>query len=173
MNGDKKLKPLSEQVLLSEIVAQSKFVANAAGRLAESSDPIEIWSSIQAILVAAGNVSRILWPARKPYKERGKQLRDLIGVDDQNLISDRTFRNHLEHYDERVEEWFNENDSAVYIDSIIDPIERPSWSLPGTFHRSYNPVTQVLSFQEESIDLAAVLRELESIREKCSYLARQ
>jgi len=167
----KKLKPLAEQVLIGEIVTQSKFAANAAGQIAESSDPIEVWSSIQSILVAAANVSKILWPARKLYKERGKQLRGLIGVDDHHLLSDRTFRNHFEHYDERIEDWFDGNDSAVYMDQRIDPLERSPCSLPRLFHRSYNPVSQVLTFRDESIDLAAVLAALAEIREKCRFLA--
>lgn len=173
MRGDKGLKPLAEQVLVGEIVTQSKFAAIAAGRLAESSDPIEVWGAIQSILVAAGNVSKILWPVRGRYKERGKQLRGLIGVDDNNLLSDRSFRNHFEHYDERVEEWFDGNDSVAYSDSRIDPIEGAPSSLSRLFHRSYNPVSQVLSFREESIDLSAVLAELATIREKCRYLALQ
>lgn len=173
MNGHKKLKPLAEQVLVGEIVTQSKFAESAACRLAESSDPIEVWGSIQSILGAAGNVSKILWPVRKQHKERGKQLRDLIGVDDDNLLSDRTFRNHFEHYDERVEEWFDGNDSAVYSDWRIDAFEGGLLTLPRLFHRSYNPVSQVLSFRGESIDLAAVLAELAIIREKCRHLALQ
>ena len=119
----------------------------------------------------ASNASKILWPARKPYKERGKQLRDLIGVDDHNLLSDRTFRNHFEHYDERIEDWFDGNDSAVYMDSRIDPFEWSPSSLPRLFHRSYNPISQILSFRDESIDLAAVLTALAEIREKCRFLA--
>jgi len=110
---------------------------------------------------------------RGRYKERGKQLRGLIGVDDNNLLSDRSFRNHFEHYDERVEEWFDGNDSVAYSDSRIDPIEGAPSSLSRLFHRSYNPVSQVLSFREESIDLSAVLAELATIREKCRYLALQ
>ena len=170
MTDDKKLKPLAEQVLVGEIVTQSKFAANAAGRLAESSDPIEMWGSIQSILVAAGNVSKILWPTKK-HTERGKQLRDLIGVDEGNLLSDRTIRNHFEHYDERVEEWFDENDSAVYMDSRTNSIEAGRLSMARLFHRSYNPVSQVLSFREESIDLLALLTALAEIREKCQHLA--
>ncbi len=166
-----KLKPLAEQVLIGEMVTQSKFAAHAAGRLAESSDPIEMWSSIQSILVAAANVSKILWPAREPYKERGKQLRELIGVDDHDLLSDRTFRNHFEHYDERIEDWFDGNDSAVYTDQRIDPLERGPFGLPRLAHRSYNPVSQVLRFRDESIDLAAVLAALTEIREKSRFLA--
>ena len=167
----KKLKPLAELVLIGEIVTQSKFAANAAGRLAESSDQIEVWGSIQSIMVAAGNVSKILWPVGKQYKERGKQLRDLIGIDVDNLLSDRTFRNHFEHYDERIEDWFDGNDSAVYTDQSIDPLERSPFGLPRFAHRSYNPVSQVLRFRDESIDLAAVLAALAEIREKCRFLA--
>lgn len=164
------MKPLAELVLLGEIVTQSKIAANAAHHLAEASKPIETWASIQSILVAAGNVSKVLWPARKGNEKRGKHLRALISIDDDNLLSDRTLRNHFEHYDERIDSWFDANHSAVYLDSRIDPFEVGPLGLPRQFHRSYNPTTQVLNFREESIDLAAVLVELAAIREKCRGL---
>jgi len=43
MTGNKKLKALAEQVLISEIVTQAKFAEKAADQLAKSSDSIEIW----------------------------------------------------------------------------------------------------------------------------------
>ena len=168
MTDNKKLKPLTEQVFICEIVTQSKFAEKAADQLAKASDPIEVWGAIQSILVAAANVSKILWPA-KSYKARGKQLRELLSVDDRNLLSDRTFRNHFEHYDERIEDWFDNNNSAIYMDSRIDPFEPTPWSLPQVFHRSYNPTSQTLSFRDESIDLKAVLTALAEIREKCRF----
>ncbi len=171
MTDKKKLKPLAEMALIGEIVTQSKFAEKASDQLAKASDPIEVWGSIQSILVAAANVSKILWPAEKPYLSRGKHLRKLLGVDDSNVLSDRTFRNHFEHYDERIEDWFDNNNSAVYMDSIIDPFEPTPWSLPQLFHRSYNPISQTLSFRNESIDLAAVLAALAEIREKCRSFA--
>jgi hypothetical protein len=171
MTDNKKLKPLAELALIGEIVTQSKFAEKAADQLAKASNPIEVWGSIQSILVAAANVSKILWPARKPYKARGKQLRELLGVDDLNLLSDRTFRDHFEHYDERIEDWFDNNNSAVYMDSRIDPFEPTPWSLPQLFHRSYNQISQTLSFRNKSIDLAAVLAALAEIREKCRFFA--
>jgi len=169
MTESKKLKPLAEQVLIGEIVLQSKLAEKAADQLTTSSvaDSVEVWGLIQSILVAAANVSKILWPSRKPYKARGKQLRELLGVDDNNLLSDRTFRNHFEHYDERIEEWFDTNNSAVYRDSRIYTFEPTSWGLPQFFHRSYNPISRTLSFRDESIDLGAVLAELVEIRKKC------
>ena len=171
MTDNKKLKPIAEMALIGEIVTQSKFAEKAADQLAKSSDSVEVWGSIQSILVAAANVSKILWPARKQYMARGKQLRELLGIDDNNLLSDRTLRNHFEHYDERIEDWFDSNNSAVYMDSRIDPFEPTPLRLPQLFQRSYDPISRTLSFRDESIDLAAVLASLSEIREKCRFFA--
>jgi len=169
MTEKKKLKPLAEQVFIGEIVLQSKLAEKAADQLAKSSDSVEVWGSIQSILVAAANVSKILWPSRKQYKARGWQLRELLGVDDNNLLSSRTFRNHFEHYDERIEDWFNSNKSAVYMDSRIDPFEPTQFSLPQFYHRGFNPISGELFFRNESINLSAVLAALAEIREKCRF----
>ena len=171
MTDKKKLKPLAEMVLISEIVSQVKFAEIAADQLTNTTESVETWASIQSILVAAANVSKILWPPGKKSKTRGNHLRELLCVNKDNLLSDRTFRNHFEHYDERIEEWFESNKSAVYMDSRIDPFEPTPLSLPQFFHRSYNPTTKALSFRGEAIDLAAVLAELTKIREKCRFFA--
>ena len=171
MTDDRKPRPLAELALIGEIVTQSKFAERAADHLAKASDPIEVWCSIQSILVAAANVSKILWPVGKSYMARGKRLRELLGVDDRNLLSDRTLRNHFEHYDERIEDWFDNNNSAVYMDSRIDPFEPTPWSLPRLYQRSYNPTSQKLSFRDETIDLAGLLSALAEVREKCRFFA--
>jgi len=59
MNG------LQEMILVGEIVLQSKIALRAAERLRipdDNLDQVETWCSLQSILVAAGNVSKILWP---------------------------------------------------------------------------------------------------------------
>jgi len=99
-------------------------------------------------------------------------LRELLDVDDRNPLSDRHFRNHFEHYDERIEDWFAESGSAVCIDSRIDPFDSPWGRNPANFHRGYNPLTKTLTFRGESTDLAAILSALQEIRHKCRYLAR-
>jgi len=163
-------KALAETVFISEIVLQSKIAELAAKRLSaikDNFDQIEVWSSIQSILVAAGNVSKILWP-QKEYEARGKRLRELLKVDEGNLLSDRKFRNHFEHYDDRIEKWFKGKTSAVYSDLAIDPLKSMRRNVPTNHHRAYDPLTQTLTFRGESFDLAAVLKELKEIRIKCS-----
>ncbi len=161
---------LAETVFIGEIVLQSKIAELAANRLSaikDDFDRVEVWSSIQSILVAAGNVSKILWPS-KEYAERCERLRKLLKVSEDNILSDRKFRNHFEHYDERIEDWFKNQSSAVYSDLAIDPLKSMRRNVPTNHHRAYDPLTQTLTFRGESFDLAAVLKELKEIRIKCS-----
>jgi hypothetical protein len=174
MMTDRQMKGLAEMVFIGEIVKQAKIAKRASERLEATNDhfdEIEVWSSIQSILVAAGNISKILWPSRKSSAARGEMLRTLLNVDDQDLLSDRKFRNHFEHYDERIEDWFEKSPSAVYMDSSIDPFESIWESNFANIHRAYNPLTQILTFRGESVDLAALLNVLEKLRHKCRHLA--
>jgi hypothetical protein len=158
---------MQEMVLLSEIVLQSKIARRAAERLNanhNSQDHVEVWCSIQSILGAAANVSKILWPNKK-YAERGEKLRQLLKVEKDNLLWDRKFRNHFEHYDERVEEWFERQPTGVYIDLSMNPSLRTS--LPNNDHRGYNAFNNTLLFRGELLDLDEVLKALEEIYEKC------
>lgn len=165
------MKALTETVFIGEIVLQSKIAELAAKHLSaikDNFDQVEVWSSIQSILVAAGNVSKILWPY-KEYAERGERLRKLLKVTEDNLLSDRKFRNHFEHYDDRIEKWFKGKSSAVYSDLAIDPLKSMRRNFPTNHHRAYDPLTQTLTFRGESFDLAAVLKELKEIRIKCRH----
>ncbi|MVO09992.1 hypothetical protein GOQ30_12545 [Flavobacterium sp. TP390] len=161
------MKNFEDLLFLDEIVLQVK-IARKAVELLETTkttfDKIEVWGSIQSILVTAGNVSKILWPSDNKYKSRGERLRELLKIDKDNILSNRKFRNHFEHYDSRIEEWFNNQPSAVYIDLAMNP----SFSgLDLNTHRGYNSFNNTLQFREEILDLNHLLEEMEKILESC------
>ncbi|MEQ9404794.1 MAG: hypothetical protein RIM99_14475 [Cyclobacteriaceae bacterium] len=158
------MKPLQEMVLLSEIVLQAKIAKLAAHRLNETDD-VEVWCSIQSILVASGNVSKILWPPKKESKSRGMELRKMLKIEDNNILSSRKFRNQFEHYDERIEEWFIKQSSAVYTDLAMNPSQNSLMSQ--TVNRGYNSIDNTLVFRGEILDLNEVLNSLEEILDKC------
>lgn len=89
----------------------------------------------------------------------------MLNVEENNPISNRTFRNHFEHYDERIESWFNNRSSAVYTDLSMNP------SLPETKakndHRGYNPFNNTLIFRDELLDLNEILNALKEILNNC------
>jgi hypothetical protein len=82
-----------------------------------------IWYSIQAFLIAAGNLSKLLWPPHPVISERGPELRASLSVEDNSCLQPRTFRNHFEHYDQRLEEFFLslEPPNFAYIDRNVSP----------------------------------------------------
>lgn len=166
---DNKMNPLQEMVLIGEIVLQSKIARRAADRLESPDSDVDTWSSIQSILVASANVSKILWPTTTRYKARGEKLRQMLRVDDSNILSSRKFRNYFEHYDEQIDEWFKNQSSAVYIDLAMNP------SVSGVgarrSHRGYNSFNNTLIFRGESLDLGEVLKALEEILNNCKPYA--
>jgi hypothetical protein len=164
------MNPIAEMVFLHEIVLQSNIAQKAADRLPINPagfDDIEVWCSIQSILVSAGNVSKILWPHNKKRKDRGVRLRKLLNVDNNNILKDRKFRNHFEHYDDRIEDWFNEQSSSVYSDLAFTPFKSIWGNIPENHHRAYNAVDRIVTFRGESLNLNEVLKALEEIRLKC------
>jgi len=160
----------TNHVFLSEIANQSRIALKAADRLAavikHGADPIDTWSAVQLILIAAGNVSKILWPPRKSSALRGEILRRQLDVDDNSPLSDRNFRNHFEHYDERIEDWLASQNTSVYTDWIIGPPMGFARQFPSNVHRGYDYTTQTLTFRGESISLESIVKALDEIRQK-------
>ncbi|MEQ9405076.1 MAG: hypothetical protein RIM99_15910 [Cyclobacteriaceae bacterium] len=158
------MKPLQEMVFLSEIVLQAKIAKRAAERLNET-DHVEVWCSIQSILVASGNVSKILWPTNNENSSRGVELRKMLNIDDNNILSSRKFRNHFEHYDERIEDWFKKQSSAVYSDLAMNPDLHNS--IGHSYNRGYNSFDNTLVFRGKVLNLNGVLSSLQEILNKC------
>lgn len=162
MNG------MQDMVFCGEIALQVKIARRANERLEatkDNFDNIEVWCSIQSILVAAGNISKILSPPDKKYKMRGDRLRQMLKVEDDCVLLDRKFRNSFfEHYDSRIEEWFKTHPTNAYIDLAMNP-SFPERNL--NTHRGYNSFNNTLEFRGEILDLNAILIAMEKIFENC------
>src|SRR3989442_13158213 len=92
---------------LIEIEKQCKFGIMASYDLEnalKSHNMDRLWYSVQGILLAAGNISKLLWPSNTQSADRGNELRTLLSVSDGSPLTPRTFRNHFEHFDERLEQ---------------------------------------------------------------------
>jgi len=160
------MKEFQDMIFISEILLQSKIAQRAFERLPDTHknfDRLEVWCSIQSILVSAANISKILWPNKN--RLRGKRLREMLKVEADNILSNRKFRNHFEHYDERIEEWFDNRPNGVYIDLAMNPsLGGGSGANP---HRGYNSFDNSLMFRGERLDLNKVLTALSEVHDNC------
>jgi hypothetical protein len=80
-----------------------------------------VFSAAQAIVAAAGMMSKMLWsPSKEPTAvARGAHLRAELGVTDASILKTRNVRNSLEHLDERLDEYLATSDNIL--DRNISP----------------------------------------------------
>lgn len=160
------MREFQDMIFVSEILLQAKIAQRANERLQDthtSFDRLEVWCSIQSILVSSANVSKILWPSKNC--DRGKRLRNTLNISDDNILANRSFRNHFEHYDERIEERFKNYSYGSYIDLAMNP--SLSGRLTGNDNRGYNSFGNSLVFRGERLDLNEVLKALIAIEKEC------
>jgi hypothetical protein len=157
------MKLFEDTVYIGEIVLQVKIGQKAYERLKLYEDTIDAWASIQSILIASANISRILWPNEK-HIDRGVRLRKMLNISDDNILRDRTFRNHFEHYDERIAKWFEEGVNGVFIDLAMNP--DLSFSSQNT-KRGYNKIDETVVFCGQKFDLSKLNTAMLEILEKC------
>ncbi len=116
------------ELFLYEIAHQCKLAISAYQDLVNSLrnrpvaapvDNTRIWASIELFVIAAAKISIIFWPQNKKYLKRGEDLRKLLSVDDKVAFKATAPRNHLEHFDERLEEWYLKSRLHNVIDTSI------------------------------------------------------
>jgi hypothetical protein len=67
-----------------------------------------VFRAIRLALQSSANVSKIFWPQRTSgdhAKRRAENLRAVTGIPENHGLSNRALRNHIEHMDERLDDW--------------------------------------------------------------------
>lgn len=95
---------------VAEARRQSAYAELAASDLEDAvqrQDPDRLWSSIHSLLVAIGNVSKLLWPyeASPGQNPRGLIMRAVLNVPKDSPLKAREFPDIWEHYDSYLDRW--------------------------------------------------------------------
>jgi hypothetical protein len=113
------------------------------------------------LIYNAAVISKLFWPPRSENKHkgqrasaRGEYLRSLLGIEDNHPIRDRTLRNHLEHYDERLDAWAEQARKQYVAHQLIAPMPPD----PNGFFvvQHYDPATKTFAFRGEPFDVFAL-----------------
>jgi hypothetical protein len=154
-----------QQVFLGEIEWQSAIALEAMSRLRQSiTTPDLSFFYIQAFLVAAANVSKLLWTTANAT--RGDELRKLLNVTDDSPIASKTLRNHFEHFDERIERWVKQSTRHNFIDRNVFSGGR---GIVGAEEidilRNLNSATLTITFWGETYNLPQVEEALKKVHD--------
>ena len=160
---------------LFELATQCDFAKLSMAYLRfalEAKDLKLAFYSSHSFLNHVGNISKLLWPdvmtKRKIPEsiERGKELRRVLKISENSSLKDKTFRNHFEHYDSRIDEWVLKSKHHVYVDMLIGPVETISAVDFNDIMRHFNPDTFLLSFHGGTYDLVSAEKEVTELLNK-------
>ena len=173
------LDSLALAVFHKELIRQSSFALTALedlSQLIEQPDLSEIeetrfWYSIHALLCSVANISKILWPAKSAGRvgeARGKILRDSLSIEGNSILKARSFRNHFEHWDERMDHWSTTLDSLqnrwivdgeIGLGDSINSVD-PAYTL-----RNFDKSKFAVTFRGEMYELIPVREAIVALRE--------
>jgi hypothetical protein len=154
-----------------ELKSQCEQASVAAGQLDSARNQTEVWAALQNILVTAANASKLLWGTRgREVADRPKPLRDRAGVTDDSPLKPRDVRNAFEHFDERIERWYDAGDTKVFASRNVGPPEsiRVGTESSQSHFGNFDPATGIVTFWDWSVSIPDLLDELKRIYEALS-----
>jgi hypothetical protein len=163
------------RILQREVERQCKFALMAAQdsrQALQSRDIDRLWYSVQALLVAAGNTSKLLWPPKPILPERAVELRASLSVDDGSPLEPRVFRNHFEHFDERLEKWAL-LERRAFIDSNVGPPDVLTGFEPADYLRHFDTTNFAVTFRGDTYSLQPVIETTRELWEKARLEAER
>jgi hypothetical protein len=160
-------------IFLYEVTNQCKFALMAFEDLTQalsSNDTLRIWYSIHAFLAATGNISKLLWPIKPRYQKRGAMLRKSLSIGDNSPLKRREFRDYLEHFDERLENWVKATRSQSYIDLSFGFLDKETLidlgHDPKDILRYFNHEEFVVIFRDDTLSLRPSIDAVKELKMK-------
>jgi hypothetical protein len=172
-------------LLLAEIDSQCRLVFVAEEHLAQAEQmPMRpgvsrieyFWSAVQGVVLAAGNLRNLLWTGiggggPKAENLRSEQIADRadmrksLGVEESSSLRSALLRNSLEHFDERITDWYWANPSGSYLTrGLITRRDHAQFASGTAFFGLYERETGDVVFQEHVANVYEIVAECRRIQ---------
>ena len=177
-----------KSIYLGEVATQCRYVLGAVVQLNNALNALqtrpeevldcqqrdfvlgEVFRSIHSLLTHTSNISRIFWPtegkdnASRIRVERGRELRAYIGLpDDQHPLKKRTLRDHLEHFDERLDHWRKTSQRRNFAQDNIGPWGAIAGIEESDVMRWFDPDARRFIFRGESFNIQELVSAIDAL----------
>ncbi len=165
-----------------EIVHQCLFVRMAVEdiiscRTADTKGLCREYYYIQILLSAVGAISKILWPIERSMgkklielrRARGNELRQALNVKDDSPLKNRELRDIFEHFDERMDEWFQKTERRGFSDRNIGSFERVLMPPPSERLRIFISQTWTVIYCDKEFRLSPAIRAVHSLYDEVQH----
>jgi hypothetical protein len=169
----------TEKVYLLELIQQCHYAQHAVQRMNEflkNGNPVEFFREAGHFLQHSSTVSRILWPSgsksqqkKKRAEERGLYLKSTLAVADGHILQSRSLRDHLEHFDERLDEWAETSAHKKLADNLIGPRSALGSAVKdGEIMRMYDPTKKEVVFMGKKFEMQTLVNGVEDVKAKAA-----
>lgn len=118
------------------------------------------WISIQNLLGAGANASKALWGQGGKFAGEREPLRRSLQVEDTSPLREVAMRNRFEHFDEKMDEWWDQSTDHNYVDMNFGDVETAISGVDEKdMFRNFDPATGDLIFWGERFNLQAIVDE--------------
>lgn len=149
-------------LFVRQVQLQCKFALRARKDLATSlrfqGDTTWAFYHIQSLLNASANISKLLDP-----KNERAPLRVALQVDEESILVSseiRDMRNNYEHFDERIDRWWNRSKGETFIDLLLGEFPFTYSSEDVKVFRAYDDGMDRVLFWGTNIPLPELMDEI-------------
>lgn len=168
-------------------VSRTPFDERIKTPLDPDGNNVEIFFYSYSFLVHAAIVSKILWPGTKVFPkekltvgpdhveflestraQRGPALRLALKIREGLAIADKSLRDDLEHYDERIEAWYLASPRRNIVDMNLMPRSAVQGIDQMDFRRNLDPSTMSFFIEGSDYEFQKMANELKDIYVNCA-----
>lgn len=119
----------------------------------------------QNIIVNVAGISRFFWPSKNiaNYKIRGKKLCEVYDIRNSSVLKNRDMRNHIEHFDEKLDDFLNKFTNGIVMPKYVGPITYVNDSR--IFFRAYFYDKQIFKMLNVEYEIKPIIDEINRIHE--------
>lgn len=161
------------QFFQRQVLLQCRFLAKAFDDLQKELEALHtphdhpwyrtesVFYSVHAQLNASANIAKAFWGSGGRSSENREPLRRSVDVADDSPFRLVTMRNHYEHFDERLEGWFDSGVRSFIDCNIMASGDFQQLQVLGqkAFLRNLDPDTYLLTFWGQEFDLLSIYKE--------------
>lgn len=129
-------------------------------------DAIGTFSALQALLNAAANISKAFWGSGGRLADERLALRQSVGVMDNSALNLVKMRNHFEHIDERIDQWWSRSEAHIHVDLQIGSRAAISGIKDIDRFRAYDPNTTDVIFWGAEFNVRDLVSAIEQLLPK-------
>ena len=121
-------------------------------------------NELQNIVLNGAALSRYFWPVRAGHEQRAAKLRSAFKVAEGNPLQNRDLRNHMEHFDERLDDYLAAGVVGQIFPSYFGPTPPPS-QVRQHFFRAYYTDSGVFEILGKPFEIMPIVDEIVRIHE--------